>query len=156
MSDREYEMPDLLDLDEFDEEALKKESEEVLEMRLINSGNAVFTRTAGGFLALKYKDKEYDRVGVYLTFPLTNPEEYISIREADEKKKRRWRREGITSLDSYMQKKMFKNIVNVVHEKTVLNLKNGQFLSIGENTLMGETLKLAVFNQNSINIDGND
>lgn len=29
---------------------------------------------------------------------------------ADEKKKRRWRREGITSLDSYMQKKMFKNI----------------------------------------------
>lgn len=31
---------------------------------------------------------------------------------ADEKKKRRWRREGITSLDSYMQKKMFKNIVN--------------------------------------------
>ena len=52
--------------------------------------------------------------------------------------------------------KMFKNIVNVVHEKTVLNLKNGQFLSIGENTLMGETLKLAVFNQNSINIDGND
>ena len=31
---------------------------------------------------------------------------------ADEKKKRRWRREGITSLDSYMQKKMFKNIGN--------------------------------------------
>lgn len=31
---------------------------------------------------------------------------------ADEKKKRRWRREGITSLDDYMQKKMFKNIVN--------------------------------------------
>ena len=85
MSDREYEMPDLLDLDEFDEEALKKESEEVLEMRLISSENAVFTRTAGGFLALKFKEKEYDRVGVYLTFPLTNPEEYISIREADEK-----------------------------------------------------------------------
>ena len=87
MSDREYEMPDLLDLDEFDEEALKKESEEVLEMRLINGENAVFTRTAGGFLALKFKEKEYDRVGVYLTFPLTNPEEYISIREADEKAK---------------------------------------------------------------------
>ena len=81
MSDREYEMPDLLDLDEFDEEALKKESEEVLEMRLLTSENAVFTRTPGGFLALKYKEKEYDRVGVYLTFPLTNPEEYISIPE---------------------------------------------------------------------------
>lgn len=29
---------------------------------------------------------------------------------ADEKKKRKWRREGVTSLDGYMQKKIFKNI----------------------------------------------
>ena len=41
MSDREYGMPDLLNLQEFDEEALKKESEEVLGMRLINSENGV-------------------------------------------------------------------------------------------------------------------
>lgn len=84
---REYEMPDLLDLQEFDEEALKKESEEVLEMRLLTSENAMFSRTEGGFLALKFGDKEYERVGVYLTFPLTNPDEFISIREADEKAK---------------------------------------------------------------------
>ena len=84
---RENEMPDLLDLQEFDEEALKKESEEVLQMRLLTSENAEFSRTEGGFLALKLEDKEYDRVGVYLTFPLTNPEEFISIRETDEKAK---------------------------------------------------------------------
>ncbi len=84
---RENEMPDLLDLQEFDEEALKKESEEVLEMRFLTKENAVFTRTEGGFLALKTGDKEYGRVGVYLTFPLTKPEEFISIREADEKAK---------------------------------------------------------------------
>lgn len=84
---RENEMPNLLDLQEFDEEALKKESEEVLQMRLLTSGNAEFSRTEGGFLALKLEDKEYDRVGVYLTFPLTNPEEFISIRETDEKAK---------------------------------------------------------------------
>ncbi len=84
---------DLLDLQEFDEEALKKESEELLEMRFLNGENAVFSRTAGGFLALKTTgmgeklSKEYARVGVYLTFPLTNPEEFISIREADEKAK---------------------------------------------------------------------
>lgn len=77
----------LLDLREFDEEALKKESEEVLQMRYITSENAVFTRTKGGFLALQMGEKQYDRVGVYLTFPLTNPEEFISIREADEKAK---------------------------------------------------------------------
>ena len=44
---------DLLNLQEFDEEALKKESEELLEMRFLNGENAVFSRTAGGFLALK-------------------------------------------------------------------------------------------------------
>lgn len=84
---REFGMPDLLDLQELDEEALKRESEEVLQMRFLTKDNAVFRRTEGGFLALKTGDKEYDRVGVYLTFPLTKPEEFISIREADEKAK---------------------------------------------------------------------
>ena len=84
---REFGMPDLLDLQELDEEALKRESEELLQMRFLNSENAVFTRTEGGFLALKTGEKEYERVGVYLTFPLTNPNEFISIREADEKAK---------------------------------------------------------------------
>lgn len=78
---------DLLDLHEFDEEAYKKESEELLEMRMITSENAEFARTEGGFLSLKFREKEYKRIGVYLTFPLTNPEEFISIREADEKAK---------------------------------------------------------------------
>lgn len=78
---------DLLNLQEFDEEALKKESEELLEMRMLDGDNASFSRTPGGFVSLKTKDKEYERVGVYLTFPLTNPEEFVSIREADEKAK---------------------------------------------------------------------
>lgn len=87
MEERENRMPDLLDLEEFDEEALKKESDELLAMRFLTAENAVFSRTEGGFLSLKTGDKEYDRVGIYLTFPLTNPEEFISIREADEKAK---------------------------------------------------------------------
>lgn len=87
MDENENNMPDLLDLDEFDEEALKAESAELLEMRFLNGENAVFCRTEGGFISLKTGDKTYDRVGVYLTFPLTNPEEFISIREADEKAK---------------------------------------------------------------------
>ncbi len=87
MSEFENNGQDLLNLQEFDEEALKKESEELLEMRMLDGSNACFSRTPGGFVALKTKDKEYARVGVYLTFPLTNPEEFISIREADEKAK---------------------------------------------------------------------
>ena len=78
---------DLLDLHEFDEEALKAESAELLEMHFLTGDNALFYRTDGGFVGLKTKEKEYARVGVYLTFPLTNPEEFISIRESDEKAK---------------------------------------------------------------------
>lgn len=83
--ENEKTMPDLLDLQEFDEEALKKESEDLLQMRFLNGQNAVFSRTGGGFVALSFGDKKYERVGVYLTFPLTDPEAFISIREADEK-----------------------------------------------------------------------
>lgn len=79
--------PDLLDLHEFDEEALKAESDELLEMHFLTGDNALFYRTDGGFVGLKTEEKEYARVGVYLTFPLTNPEEFISIRESDEKAK---------------------------------------------------------------------
>lgn len=79
--------PNLLDLHEFDEEALKAESAELLEMRFLTGDNAVFYRTDGGFVGLKINDKDYARVGVYLTFPLTNPDEFISIRESDEKAK---------------------------------------------------------------------
>ena len=87
MSENENNLPDLLDLQEFDEEALKKESEELLAMRFLTKDNAEFARTEGGFLSLKTGEKEYSRIGVYLTFPLTNPDEFISIREADEKAK---------------------------------------------------------------------
>lgn len=79
------EAQDLLDLHEFDEEALKRESEELLEMRFLTAENAEFCRTEGGFVSLRTGDKEYRRVGIYLTFPLTAPEEFISVREADEK-----------------------------------------------------------------------
>lgn len=78
---------DLLNLHDFDEEALRKESEEFLQMRFLDGKTASFKRTEGGFLALKAFDKEYERVGVYLTFPLSQPEEFISIRESDEKAK---------------------------------------------------------------------
>ncbi len=100
---RENQMPDLLDLHEFDEEALKKESEELLEMRFLTKENAVFSRTEGGFISLKYGEKEYSRVGVYLTFPLTMPEEYISIREADEKAKEIGLIEKLAQLDKDQQ-----------------------------------------------------
>ena len=101
--DQENMKQDLLDLQEFDEEALKRESEELLEMRFLTRENARFDRTSGGFVSLKFGEKEYSRVGVYLTFPLTEPEEYISIREADEKAKEIGIIEKLSQLDKDQQ-----------------------------------------------------
>lgn len=70
---------------ELNEEELLAQSADLLELRFLNKDNAVFSRTEGGFVALDYAGKHYDRVGVYRAFPLTEPEHYISIREADEK-----------------------------------------------------------------------
>ena len=81
----EFMQSNLLELEEFDEEKMKAESADLLELRYLTKDNAKFERTPGGFVKLIYKDKTYDRVGVYRTFPVTEPEEYISIREADEK-----------------------------------------------------------------------
>lgn len=74
-------------LEEFDEERFAKESEELLELRLLTKENARFTRTSGGFAALDFNGTHYDRIYVYCTFPLTDMEQYISIREANDKAK---------------------------------------------------------------------
>ena len=87
MRNEEENYEDILDLQDFDEEALKQEGDELLTLKFITPENARFSRTEGGFVALDFEGKTYRRIGVYLTFPLTNPDEYISIREADEKAK---------------------------------------------------------------------
>ena len=81
----EYENSNLLDIEEFDEEKMKAESADLLELRFLTKENAKFQRTKGGFVSLEYADKTYDRVNVYRTFPVSEPDAYISIREADEK-----------------------------------------------------------------------
>ena len=101
--EQENRRQDLLNLHEFDEEELKRESEELLEMRFLTKENAKFARTEGGFVSLKFGEKEYSRVGVYLTFPLTEPEEYISIREPDEKAREIGIIEKLSQLDKDQQ-----------------------------------------------------
>ncbi|MBQ9765115.1 MAG: DUF1854 domain-containing protein [Lachnospiraceae bacterium] len=77
-------------MEDFDESKFLEQSKDLLELRYIDDKNAVFKRTEGGFVSLDYTDKEgnvqhYDRVGVYRTFPMSNPDIFISIREPDEK-----------------------------------------------------------------------
>lgn len=67
------------------EEAMEEQSEDILELRYITSDNCNFTPTNGGFVSLNFNDKTFQRVNFYRTFPFTDPNNYISIREVDEK-----------------------------------------------------------------------
>lgn len=61
----------------------EKEAESALETRFLTPDNAVFTATKGGFVSLRYGEKEYKRVLIYRTFPFTDPERFLSIREPE-------------------------------------------------------------------------
>ena len=105
--DEEMMQSNLLELQEFDEEKMKAESADLLELRYLTKENAKFERTPGGFVKLTYKDETYDRVSVYRTFPVTMPEEFISIREANEKAREIGVIEKLSDLDPE-QAKMLK------------------------------------------------
>ncbi|MGF7144512.1 hypothetical protein HNQ56_002943 [Anaerotaenia torta] len=75
------------DPEEFDLEMMEKETQEMLRLRFITKENAVFRRTEGGFVSLEIEGESYPRVQVHQSFPFTDPDAYISIREPDEKAK---------------------------------------------------------------------
>lgn len=73
--------------EEFNLEQMEQETAEMLKMRFLDSKNAVFSRTAGGFVSLKTGDEEYPRIHVVRMFPFTDPDHFISIRTPDENSK---------------------------------------------------------------------
>lgn len=56
---------------------------DAIDLGLIEPTNAKFRETAGGFLALAYKDKDYARVSVRRALPLGMPDEYLSVADAE-------------------------------------------------------------------------
>lgn len=73
------------DKDGFNLEQMEKETEEMLRLRYITKENAVFERTEGGFVSMRVGEEFYPRIQVHYSFPLTDPNSYISIREPNEK-----------------------------------------------------------------------
>ncbi len=59
-------------------------ADDLLETRFLTPQNAVFTKTAGGFVTLQYDGKEYSRVLFFRTFPFSGGNEYLSVRQEDE------------------------------------------------------------------------
>ena len=78
MQDKTNNEPDIIELEE-------QAVEELLETRYLTKENAHFSRTKGGFAALDFDGKHYDRIAVHRAFPFTDPYKYLSIRDTDEK-----------------------------------------------------------------------
>ncbi|MCL2546129.1 MAG: DUF1854 domain-containing protein [Oscillospiraceae bacterium] len=89
---------------EQDEEIAKQQAkvEELLTVRYLTPDNAAFVRTDGGFVSLEIvgasnmrpkpdaeeadcKEEKYDRVNFFRAFPFSDPDRYVSVREADTK-----------------------------------------------------------------------
>ena len=61
----------------------KKSVEDIITIKPITADNAVFRRTAGGFVEMEFGGKTYPRIAVHRCFPFSDPGHYISIREPE-------------------------------------------------------------------------
>jgi hypothetical protein len=54
----------------------------------LTAPNAVFKRSEGGLISLDLKEtgEFFERIVIFRCFPITNPDEFLSVREADSKK----------------------------------------------------------------------
>lgn len=62
------------------------EAERSFSIHYLTPDNARFFRTDGGFAGLETEGRRYDRVMLFRAFPFTEPDRYLSVREADTKK----------------------------------------------------------------------
>lgn len=73
--------------EEFDLEQMEAETKEMLKLRYLTKENCRFHRTPGGFVSLAIGEEHYDRIQVFCTFPFTDRNCCVSIRESTEKAK---------------------------------------------------------------------
>ena len=88
--------------DERDKKDLEKDkSEEEFEKERVSIAltpeNAVFKRSEGGLISLDLKEtgEFFERIVIFRCFPITNPNEFLSVREADSKKMGRGKEIGM-------------------------------------------------------------
>ena len=71
----------------FDMSQMEKECEEMLNIHYLTKDNCIFSPSDGGFINLKFMDNTYENVTIIRTFPFTEPNRYLSVRENSGKKK---------------------------------------------------------------------
>ncbi|MBQ1186822.1 MAG: DUF1854 domain-containing protein [Clostridia bacterium] len=62
-----------------------KEVEKLLTVNKLTKENATFSETKGGFITLLLDGEQKGQVNVICTFPFTAPNEFLSVRTADDK-----------------------------------------------------------------------
>lgn len=65
---------------------VRLDTESRFSVRYLTPENVRFARTEGGFASLDTDTEHYDRVMIFRAFPFTDPDIYISVRQADAKK----------------------------------------------------------------------
>ena len=85
-----------------EENILEIEDSEVLERLSVNRltlKNAEFYETEGGFVALKLNGEDKGMVNIIRTFPLTDPDKFLSVRNPDDKQEEYGMIENIDDFD---------------------------------------------------------
>ncbi len=59
--------------------------EELFEIKILTPDNCKFIKSGGSFLSLEVGDEKYSKVTIYRTFPFSEPDRYLSIRQATPK-----------------------------------------------------------------------
>ena len=59
--------------------------EELFEIKILTPDNCKFTKHGGAFLSLEVENDKYPKVTVYRTFPFSDPDRYLSVRQATPK-----------------------------------------------------------------------
>lgn len=72
---------------ELDLEELEKQSREMMTLQFMTKETAVFQPTEGGFLSLTFQGQTWERVQIFRTFPFSNKNSFLSVREHTERAK---------------------------------------------------------------------
>ena len=63
----------------------REQLEKLLSVNKLTPDNAVFSETKGGFITLSLSGEDKGMVNIICTFPFTAPNEFLSVRTADDK-----------------------------------------------------------------------
>ncbi len=91
-------------MDDRIKDVMGSEAEELMGIKYLTPENAVFYETKGGFVALKLDGEDKGIVNIIRTFPLTQPDMFLSIRNPEGKQEEYGIIETLKSFDADTKK----------------------------------------------------